>query len=92
MEGRVGNADAGSPLIPPGTTERIGPYRILEVLGEGGMGVVYEAEQLTPVHRRVALKMLRTGLDSGDVLARFEAERQRSRRSGRRTWRDSVAS
>lgn len=76
MERPVGNAEAGSPLIPPGTTERIGPYRILKVLGEGGMGVVYEAEQLTPVHRRVALKMLRTGLDSGDVLARFEAERQ----------------
>jgi serine/threonine protein kinase/Tfp pilus assembly protein PilF len=76
MERPVGNGDARSPLVPPGTTERIGPYRILKVLGEGGMGVVYEAEQLAPVHRRVALKMLRTGLDSGDVLARFEAERQ----------------
>src|SRR5690348_18019521 len=76
MEGAVGNTDSGSPLIPPGTTERIGPYRILKVLGEGGMGIVYEAEQTAPVHRRVALKMLRAGLDSGDVLARFEAERQ----------------
>jgi serine/threonine protein kinase len=40
------------------------------------MGIVYEAEQLEPVHRRVALKMVRAGMDTGEVLARFEAERQ----------------
>ena len=56
--------------------EQIGPYRILQILGEGGMGVVYEAEQTSPVHRRVALKVLRAGLQQGDILARFEAERQ----------------
>jgi eukaryotic-like serine/threonine-protein kinase len=55
---------------------RIGPYRILRVLGEGGMGVVYEAEQTEPVVRRVALKLIQSGLDSRQVVARFEAERQ----------------
>jgi serine/threonine protein kinase/Flp pilus assembly protein TadD len=56
--------------------ERIGPYRILKLLGEGGMGVVYEAEQTSPVHRRVAVKVLRPGFELGDIVARFEAERQ----------------
>jgi serine/threonine protein kinase len=56
--------------------EQIGPYRILQILGEGGMGVVYEAEQTTPVHRRVAVKVLRPGFEYGEILARFEAERQ----------------
>jgi tetratricopeptide (TPR) repeat protein len=56
---------------------RIGPYRLLQVLGEGGMGVVYEAEQIEPVRRRVAVKLLRLGMDgSGSFTARFEAERQ----------------
>lgn len=55
---------------------RIGPYRILQILGEGGMGTVYEAEQTTPVHRRVALKVVRGGVESRDILARFESERQ----------------
>ncbi|MGE4071556.1 MAG: protein kinase [Lysobacterales bacterium] len=54
----------------------IGPYRILEVLGDGGMGTVYLAEQRHPVKRTVALKVIKAGLDSAQVLARFEAERQ----------------
>jgi serine/threonine protein kinase/tetratricopeptide (TPR) repeat protein len=58
----------------PGTT--IGPYRLLEEIGEGGMGVVYMAEQTAPVRRRVALKVIRPGMDSRQVVARFEAERQ----------------
>ncbi len=56
--------------------ERIGTYRILQILGEGGMGLVYEAEQTEPVVRRVALKVMKPGLDTRQVLARFEAERQ----------------
>ena len=56
--------------------ERVGPYRVLQVLGEGGMGVVYEAEQTQPVRRRVALKLMKVGMDTKEVVARFEAERQ----------------
>ena len=56
--------------------ERIGRYRVREVLGEGGFGVVYLAEQSEPVERRVALKVIKPGMDSRAVLARFEAERQ----------------
>jgi tetratricopeptide (TPR) repeat protein/predicted Ser/Thr protein kinase len=53
-----------------------GRYKVLESLGEGGMGTVYVAEQTEPVRRKVALKVVKTGLDSQRVLARFEAERQ----------------
>ena len=56
--------------------ESIGPYRIRERLAEGGMGVVYIAEQARPVRRRVAIKLIKPGMDSGQVIARFEAERQ----------------
>ncbi|MCA9192687.1 MAG: serine/threonine protein kinase [Planctomycetales bacterium] len=55
---------------------RIGPYKIRELLGEGGMGIVYVAEQDVPVRRKVALKIIKPGMDSRDVIARFEAERQ----------------
>jgi eukaryotic-like serine/threonine-protein kinase len=58
----------------PGT--RIGPYKLLQQIGEGGMGIVYMAEQEIPVKRRVALKIIKPGLDSASVIARFEAERQ----------------
>ncbi|MBL8763923.1 MAG: serine/threonine protein kinase [Phycisphaerae bacterium] len=54
----------------------VGPYKLLEVLGEGGFGTVYLSEQREPVTRRVALKILKPGMDSREVLARFEAERQ----------------
>jgi serine/threonine protein kinase/WD40 repeat protein/Flp pilus assembly protein TadD len=54
----------------------IGPYKLLQQIGEGGMGVVYMAEQLEPVRRRVALKIIKPGMDSRQVIARFEAERQ----------------
>jgi serine/threonine protein kinase len=54
----------------------IGPYKLLQQIGEGGMGVVYMAEQQKPVRRRVALKIIKPGMDSRLVIARFEAERQ----------------
>jgi serine/threonine protein kinase/WD40 repeat protein len=65
------------PYVPaegPGT--RIGPYKLLQQIGEGGMGVVYMAEQEQPVRRRVALKVIKPGMDSAQVIARFQAERQ----------------
>ena len=55
---------------------QIGQYRVLGVLGQGGFGIVYEAEQTEPVRRRVALKVVKPGMDSKAVIARFEAERQ----------------
>jgi eukaryotic-like serine/threonine-protein kinase len=58
----------------PGTG--IGPYKLLQQIGEGGMGVVYMAEQEHPVRRRVAFKIIKPGMDSKQVIARFEAERQ----------------
>ncbi len=60
-------------VTPPLTIDR---YKIREQLGEGGMGVVYVAEQTSPVRRKVALKVIKPGLNSRDVVARFEAERQ----------------
>jgi eukaryotic-like serine/threonine-protein kinase len=64
----------------PGPIERagtmIGPYKLIEQIGEGGMGVVFLAEQSQPVRRKVALKVIKPGMDSRQVIARFEAERQ----------------
>jgi non-specific serine/threonine protein kinase/serine/threonine-protein kinase len=69
-----------SPADAPGggssARDRIGPYRTLGVQGEGGMGVVYRAEQVAPVRRHVALKLIKLGMDTREVVARFEAERQ----------------
>jgi serine/threonine-protein kinase len=62
------------PSEAPGAV--LGPYRLLEPLGEGGFGIVYRAEQQQPVRRRVALKVLRPGMEGRPVIARFEAERQ----------------
>jgi serine/threonine protein kinase len=56
--------------------KRIGPYKLLQQIGEGGCGVVYMAEQEVPVRRRVALKVIKLGMDTKSVIARFEAERQ----------------
>jgi non-specific serine/threonine protein kinase/serine/threonine-protein kinase len=54
----------------------IGPYRLLLQIGEGGMGQVWLAEQTQPIHRQVALKIIKAGMDTAQVVARFEAERQ----------------
>ncbi|HVK12504.1 MAG TPA: protein kinase [Gemmataceae bacterium] len=62
------------PAEGPGTT--FGPYKLLEQIGEGGFGVVFLAEQTEPVRRKVALKVLKPGMDTRQVVARFEAERQ----------------
>jgi len=65
---------ANNLIEKPGT--RIGRYKLLDMLGEGGMGIVYQAEQQDSIRRRVALKVIKPGMDSKRVLARFEAERQ----------------
>src|SRR5262249_21293643 len=68
-------ANAEEPLTErPGTV--IGPYKLLEQIGEGGFGIVFMAEQQHPVRRKVALKVLKPGMDTRQVVARFEAERQ----------------
>ena len=63
-----------APVEGPGTV--IGRYKLLQEIGEGGCGVVYMAEQAEPVRRRVALKIIKLGMDTKSVIARFEAERQ----------------
>src|SRR5262245_31506138 len=63
-----------APAERPGTV--VGPYKLLEQIGEGGFGVVFLAEQTQPVRRTVALKVLKAGMDTRQVVARFEAERQ----------------
>jgi WD40 repeat protein/serine/threonine protein kinase len=74
-----GDSDGATPAGPaigevPGT--QIGPYKLMEQIGEGGFGVVFLAEQQQPVRRKVAFKILKPGMDSRQVVARFEAERQ----------------
>jgi serine/threonine protein kinase/tetratricopeptide (TPR) repeat protein len=68
--------DRPTPSPTEGLGARIGPYKLLQKLGEGGMGAVFMAEQERPVRRRVALKIVKPGMDSEQVVARFEAERQ----------------
>jgi serine/threonine protein kinase/tetratricopeptide (TPR) repeat protein len=70
----TGGPSSAGLTMQPGA--RIARYRLLEKLGEGGCGVVYLAEQEEPVHRRVALKIIKLGMDTRSVTARFEAERQ----------------
>jgi eukaryotic-like serine/threonine-protein kinase len=72
-KGSAAEASRG-PVDHPGT--RIGRYKLLQQLGEGGCGVVWMAEQEEPVRRRVALKVIKIGMDTKNVIARFEAERQ----------------
>ena len=62
--------------VPERTGTMIGRYKLLQKIGEGGFGVVYMAEQKEPVKRRVALKIIKLGMDTKQVVARFEAERQ----------------
>src|SRR6201988_4814616 len=76
--------EAGGFLAPPETGDSvaeeqgtvIGRYKLLQHIGEGGFGVVYMAEQLEPVRRKVALKIIKLGMDTKQVVARFESERQ----------------
>jgi non-specific serine/threonine protein kinase/serine/threonine-protein kinase len=73
--------EAVSPLLdaagsPTAAGVIIGPYQLLQLIGEGGMGQVWLAEQKQPVHRRVALKLIKVGMDTREVVARFESERQ----------------
>ncbi len=67
---------SGLRFVPEAPGRVIGPYKLLQEIGEGGMGTVYMAEQTHPVRRRIALKVIKAGMDSAQVIARFEAERQ----------------
>jgi serine/threonine protein kinase/WD40 repeat protein len=60
----------------PEAISQVGPYKLFEKIGEGGLGIVYMAEQKEPIRRRVAVKLIKPGMDSREVIARFEAERQ----------------
>jgi serine/threonine protein kinase len=71
------NAQATTDLFArEGPGSLLGPYKLLEHIGEGGMGTVWMADQIEPIQRRVAVKVVKEGMDSKQVLARFEAERQ----------------
>ena len=67
---------AGAKVDELAAPTEVGPYRILDTLGQGGMGTVYLAEQREPVQRRVALKLIKLGMDSKAIVQRFEQERQ----------------
>jgi serine/threonine protein kinase/tetratricopeptide (TPR) repeat protein len=69
-------APAAGAATTPATMTRIGRYRLLDKIGEGGMGAVYKAQQDRPVRRTVALKLIKPGMDTKQVIARFDAERQ----------------
>jgi serine/threonine protein kinase len=83
IQGALGSSGTGEfrtetlgPATAAATDEDFGRYRIIQLLGEGGMGTVYLAEQLEPIRRRVALKVVKLGMDTAQVLARFNNERQ----------------
>jgi eukaryotic-like serine/threonine-protein kinase len=83
-EAATGPDQIGARGLPPGDAggsvehsgSLVGPYKLLQQIGEGGMGVVWMAEQMQPVRRKVALKIIKAGMDTRQVIARFEAERQ----------------
>ena len=75
-EDDVGVLDGGIEMQVVSDPEEIGPFRIIDRLGEGGMGIVYVAEQTSPVIRRVAIKVIRLGMESAEILERFRNERQ----------------
>lgn len=72
----LGAAMIANPSLGEAEGSRIGPYKLLERIGEGGFGMVYMAEQVEPIRRRVALKIIKLGMDTAQVIARFEQERQ----------------
>ena len=74
--GEKSGTDGAGSMQQAAHPQKIGPYRLLRPLGEGGMGIVYLAEQTEPIKRQVALKLVRSGLTSEEFLVRFEAERQ----------------
>jgi len=82
VRGDAHTSDGSFPLVPGDAIGRlmpgdwVGPYRLVSLLGEGGFGLVYLAEQERPLRRRVAVKLLKAGMDSASILGRFEAERQ----------------
>ena len=65
-----------APAVAEAPGDVIGPYKLLEQIGEGGMGVVFMAQQTEPIRRKVALKIIKPGMDTRQVIARFEVERQ----------------
>ena len=69
-------AEEASDHPPEGPGTQIGPYKLLQLIGEGGFGMVYMADQVEPIRRRVALKIIKLGMDTKEVIARFESERQ----------------
>ena len=73
---KLGAHSADRPSTGEGPGSVIGRYKLLQQIGEGGCGTVFQAEQETPVRRRVALKVIKLGMDTKSVIARFEAERQ----------------